>query len=194
MCEQVTSPSPAPLQTTIPTSSQVAIRKFYSVLGTMARISKVCVLRLTADKLFFILSDQVLLLQLSSSCFSALLFSCSPTLLLLILCCYPYFIPTLQAANGGPAVWAEMRQEHYFNEYNIEGVTFLVLLLLILLLQVSPEQNEIFLELVPDKLAKTLSSLKSTTAPARSMKVHQNTDSLPTQGICNKETISKFTN
>ena len=35
------------------------IRKFYAVLGTMAKISKVCVLRLTADKLFFILMDQV---------------------------------------------------------------------------------------------------------------------------------------
>jgi len=98
---------------------QQAIRKFYTVLGTMARISKVCVLRLTADRLYFILSDQ--------------------------------------AASGGPAVWCQMDQENYFNEYNIEGVT--------------REQNEIFLELVPEKLSKTLGSLKSSSAPARSVKM-----------------------
>ena len=40
----------------------------------------------------------------------------------------------MQAASGGPAVWCEMQQETYFNEYNIEGI--------------SPEHNEIFLELV----------------------------------------------
>ena len=57
--------------------------------------------------------------------------------------------------SGGPSVWAEMEQESYFNEYNIEGV--------------SPEQNEIYLEFVPDKLAKTLSSLR--TGQTRSVKM-----------------------
>jgi len=98
---------------------QMAIRKFYTVIGTIAKISKVCVLRLNADKMFFILTDQ--------------------------------------AASGGPAVWCEIDQENYFNEYNIEGV--------------SPDQNEIYLELVPEKLAKTLNGLKSSTAPAKSLKM-----------------------
>ena len=35
----------------------VSIRKFYSILGTMAKLSKVCVLRLNKDKLFFILTE-----------------------------------------------------------------------------------------------------------------------------------------
>jgi len=98
---------------------QVAIRKFYTVIGTIAKISKVCVLRLNADKMFFILTDQ--------------------------------------GASGGPAVWCEMDQENYFNEYNIEGV--------------SPEQNEIYLELVPEKLYKTLTGLKSSTVPVKSLKM-----------------------
>jgi len=96
----------------------MAIRKFYSIIGTMARISKVCVMRLTADKVYFVLTDT-------------------------------------GAATGGPAVWCEMDQENFFNEYNIEGV--------------SPEQNEIFLELVPERLAKTLTSLKG--GGARSLKI-----------------------
>jgi len=87
---------------------QLAVKKFYSIMVSMGKMAKFCVLRLTADKLFFILTDQ--------------------------------------SAVGGPAVWAELEQETYFNEYNIEGV--------------SQEQNEIYLEFVPDKLAKTLSSLK----------------------------------
>jgi len=96
---------------------QLSIRKFYSVIGTMAKIAKSCVMRLTADKVYFILTDQ--------------------------------------NASGGPAVWCEMEQESYFNEYNIEGV--------------SAEQNEIFLEFVPDKLAKTLTGLKS--GPTKSLKM-----------------------
>jgi len=96
---------------------QNAIKKFYTVLGTMARISKVCVLRLTADNFFFILTDI--------------------------------------SAGGSPSVWCELKQESYFNEYNIEGV--------------SKEHNEILLEIAPDKLSKTLVSLKS--ASARSVKV-----------------------
>lgn len=106
---------------------QNAIKKFYTVLGTMARISKVCVLRLTADHLYFILTDI--------------------------------------SAGGSPSVWCEMRQESYFNEYNIEGV--------------SKEHNEILMEIVPDKLSKTLVSLKSATAPARSVKVKLTKKTVP---------------
>lgn len=61
----------------------LAIKKFYSIIGTMARISKVCVMRLTVDKVYFILTDS-------------------------------------GASTGGPAVWCEMDQENFFNEYNIE--------------------------------------------------------------------------
>jgi len=106
---------------------QSAIKKFYTVLGTMARISKVCVLRLTGDHLYFILTDV--------------------------------------SAGGSPSVWCEMRQESYFNEYNIEGV--------------SKEHNEILMEIVPDKLSKTLVSLKSATAPARSVKVKLTKKTVP---------------
>jgi len=87
----------------------MAIRKFYSVLQTMAKIAKTCVMRLTIDKTYFILTDQ--------------------------------------SASGAPAVWCEMEQEVFFNEYNLEGV--------------SKEQNEIFLEFVPDRVSKTLTVLKS---------------------------------
>ena len=49
-----------------------------------------------------------------------------------------FFILTDQSVSGGPAVWAEIDQESFFNEYNIEGV--------------SSDQNEIYLEFSPDKL------------------------------------------
>ena len=64
---------------------QLAVKKFYSIVVTMGKMAKLCVLRLTADKMFFILTDQ--------------------------------------SVSGGPAVWAEMDQESFFNEYNIEGVS-----------------------------------------------------------------------
>ena len=49
-----------------------------------------------------------------------------------------FFILTDQSVSGGPAVWAEIDQESFFNEYNIEGV--------------SSDQNEIYREFSPDKL------------------------------------------
>jgi len=103
----------------------LAIKKFYSIIGTMARISKVCVMRLTVDKVYFILTDS-------------------------------------GASTGGPAVWCEMDQENFFNEYNIEGV--------------SQEQNEIFLELVPDRLSKTLTSLKGGNARGLKIKLTKKND------------------
>ena len=106
-------------------------------------MNQVCVLRLTADHLYFILTDLT--------------------------------------AGGGPAVWCALKQEvtsvlvpifiivlvlvligspqAYFNEYNIEGV--------------SAEQNEIHLELQPEKLAKNLASLRG--GHTRSVKVRQET-------------------
>ncbi len=38
-------------------TDQLSIRKFYNILGTMAKLSKVCVMRLTADRMFFILTE-----------------------------------------------------------------------------------------------------------------------------------------
>ena len=69
--------------------------------------------------------------------------------------CQVYFILSDQSASGGPAVWCELHQDCYFNEYNIEGVC--------------EEQNEIYMEFVPDKMAKALSSLK--TSSPRSVKI-----------------------
>ena len=94
------------------------VKKFYSIVVTMGKMAKLCVLRLTADKIFFILTDQ--------------------------------------SVSGGPAVWAEIDQESFFNEYNMEGVS-------------SDQNNEIYLEFSPDKLAKTLNSLR--TGQTRSVKV-----------------------
>jgi len=95
----------------------MSIRKFHSIIVSMGRMAKSCVMRLTADKIFFILTDQ--------------------------------------NTAVGPSVWAEIDQEAYFNQYNIDGV--------------SKDQNEIYLEFVPDKLAKILNTLK--TGQVRSMKM-----------------------
>ena len=54
-------------------------------------------------------------------------------------------------------MWCEIDQDCYFNEYNIEGV--------------SQEQNEIYLEFVPDKMAKTLSILKTSNPRGLKMKL-----------------------
>jgi len=96
---------------------QSAIKKFYAVVVSTNKLAKLCVLRLTADKVYFIVSDQ--------------------------------------SAAGAPSVWVEMQQEAFFNEYNIEGV--------------SPEQNEIYLEFDPDKVAKNLVIVK--TGQSRSVKI-----------------------
>ncbi|CAL4069208.1 unnamed protein product, partial [Meganyctiphanes norvegica] len=95
------------------------IKQFTQIVATVARLAKVCVLRITPDRLFFIISES-------------------------------------GTVGSAPGLWAELDQGHYFNEFNMEGV--------------SAEQNEIFLELEPDKLAKTLNSLKSSQA-ARSLKI-----------------------
>lgn len=107
----------------------LSIRKFYSVLGTMAKLSKRCVLRLTADKLFFILTEN------GSNGGGA------------------------TSASGAPTVWCELDRSHFFSEYNMEGVT--------------AREPEIYLELEPDRLARTLNALKAGAGAtsARSLKV-----------------------
>lgn len=98
----------------------VCIRKFYQLIATISKIGKTCVLRLTPDKVFFIICDRA-------------------------------------ATAGGPTVWAELDQINFFHEYCLEGV--------------SPEQNEIYLEFTPDKLFKTLNSLKSNVAQSLKIKL-----------------------
>lgn len=53
-----------------------------------------------------------------------------------------YFILSECSINGGIGIWCELLQCNFFNEYNMEGV--------------SKEDNEIYLELVPDNLTKCL--------------------------------------
>ena len=50
-----------------------------------------------------------------------------------------------------------MDRSHFFHEYNMEGVT--------------PKEPEIYLELEPDRLVKTLNALRSAASSARSLKV-----------------------
>ncbi len=50
-----------------------------------------------------------------------------------------------------------MNRSHFFHEYNMEGVT--------------PREPEIYLELEPDRLVKTLNALRSTASVAKSLKV-----------------------
>ena len=95
-----------------------AIRKFYDILNTMAKLAKVCVLRLTATRVYFIIND------LASG--------------------------NNPSPMGGPCVWCDIDHTLFFQEYNLEGVT--------------KEEDEIYLELEPNKLAQNLSVLKSATA------------------------------
>ncbi|KAK4320744.1 hypothetical protein Pmani_008401 [Petrolisthes manimaculis] len=59
--------------------------------------------------------------------------------------------------NSSPGLWAELDQGHFFNVFNMGGV--------------SEENNEIFLEMEPDTLSKTLSSFTSTQTAARFLKI-----------------------
>lgn len=52
--------------------------------------------------------------------------------------------------TGGPAIWCQLEQANFFNEFKLGGVT--------------PDMPEIYLELEPDKLLKAMSLLKSTRA------------------------------
>lgn len=60
------------------------------------------------------------------------------------------------SGSGRPAVWCQMEQERFFHDYHMEGVT--------------PQQPEIYLELEPERLARTLAALKNPHA-AKSLKI-----------------------
>ena len=66
-----------------------SIRKFYSVLGTMAKLSKVCVMRLTKDKMFLILTE-------SNGGGGA--------------------ANRTTMTGGGPTVWGELNIQHFFRQ------------------------------------------------------------------------------
>lgn len=80
------------------------IQHFSRVLGTIAKLCKTCVLRITADKLYFILLEKVV--------------------------------------SGGTHTWCEVTQSHFFDEFMLDGL--------------SKEDNEIFLELVPENLLRAM--------------------------------------
>ena len=98
----------------------MAIKKFYSILCTAAKLSKLCVMRLSGDCVYFILAE------MGSGTTAA---NCG------------------NLRCGGPVVWIEMEQSHFFSEYNMDGVT--------------RDDPDIYIELEPDRLAKTLGALRS---------------------------------
>ncbi|XP_043233563.1 checkpoint protein HUS1-like isoform X2 [Amphibalanus amphitrite] len=97
---------------------QACIKQFTSIISTLAKLAKMCTLRITSSHLYFVVMEATL--------------------------------------SSTPGLWCELQQGHFFNEFNMEGV--------------SPEHNEIYLELKPDNLARTLSILKSSAA-VRSLKI-----------------------
>ncbi|KAM9307635.1 checkpoint protein HUS1 [Gastrophryne carolinensis] len=64
-----------------------------------------------------------------------------------------YFILTDKVANGGVSMWCELCQANFFDEYQMEGV--------------SAEQNEIYLELMPENISRALKTAQS----AKSVKI-----------------------
>uniref|UniRef100_A0A8C5WGZ6 Checkpoint protein HUS1 n=1 Tax=Leptobrachium leishanense TaxID=445787 RepID=A0A8C5WGZ6_9ANUR len=64
-----------------------------------------------------------------------------------------YFILTDKVANGGVGMWCELNQSFFFDEYQMEGV--------------SADQNEIYLEVVPENLSRALKSAQN----AKSVKI-----------------------
>ncbi|OCT76027.1 hypothetical protein XELAEV_18031212mg [Xenopus laevis] len=58
-----------------------------------------------------------------------------------------YFILTDKVANGGVSMWCELSQGNFFDEYQMEGVCV--------------EQNEIFLELIPENLSRALKTAQN---------------------------------
>ena len=99
----------------------LSIKKFYNVLTTLGKLSKQCVLRLTKEKVYFIVKEAV-------------------------------------NSDGFPSVWCDLNPDHFFTDYNLQGVT--------------PTDNQIYMELEPDQLARNLHVLKGGgTATAKSLKV-----------------------
>ena len=69
----------------------VAMKKFYNILQSVNKLTKICVMRLTSDKVYFIATD-----ILGSG----------------------GHLPT-----GGPAIWCQLEQTNFFNEFKLGGVT-----------------------------------------------------------------------
>nr|XP_020666894.1 checkpoint protein HUS1 isoform X1 [Pogona vitticeps] len=88
------------------------LNQFTRVINTVAKLAKTCTLRLTVDKLYFILSDKV--------------------------------------ANGGVSMWCELKQENFFDEFQMEGV--------------AAENNEIYLEVTPENLSRALKTAQNAKA------------------------------
>ncbi|XP_077993631.1 checkpoint protein HUS1-like [Glandiceps talaboti] len=91
------------------------IQHFTRMVGTIAKLAKTCVLRITENKLYFIVGDGV--------------------------------------TSGGVSMWCELFQGNFFDQYNMDGV--------------SPEANEIFLDLTLDNMVKALKSAQT----AKSVKI-----------------------
>ncbi|GCB71177.1 checkpoint protein HUS1 isoform X1 [Scyliorhinus torazame] len=85
------------------------LNNFTRVVNTISKLTKSCILRLTNDRLYFILSDKV--------------------------------------ASGGVAMWCQIFQGNFFDEFQIEGV--------------SEEHNEIYLELMPENLSRSLKTAQN---------------------------------
>lgn len=64
-----------------------------------------------------------------------------------------FFILPDQVANGGVSMWCEIKQENFFDEYQMDGV--------------NKEFNEIYLEYVTENLSRALKSAQS----AKSLKI-----------------------
>lgn len=88
------------------------LNHFTRVITTISKLTKMCVLRLTPQNLFFVLSGKV--------------------------------------ANGGVSMWCELSQENFFDEFQMEGV--------------SPEDNEICLEVTPENLSRALKTVQNAKA------------------------------
>ncbi|XP_078274726.1 checkpoint protein HUS1 [Rhinoraja longicauda] len=88
------------------------LNHFTRIVNTISKLTKSCILRLTSDKLFFILSDKV--------------------------------------ASGGVAMWCQLLQGNFFDEFQIEGV--------------SAEYNEIYLELTPENFSRSLKTSQNAKA------------------------------
>uniref|UniRef100_A0A0B6Z858 Checkpoint protein n=1 Tax=Arion vulgaris TaxID=1028688 RepID=A0A0B6Z858_9EUPU len=85
------------------------IQHFTNIVSTISKLVKTCVMRITIDKVYFILSERI--------------------------------------GDGGAQIWCELPQSHFFDEYAMEGV--------------SQEDNEIYLEVHPELLLKSLKTAQA---------------------------------
>ena len=58
-----------------------------------------------------------------------------------------FFILSEQAGNGGVSIWCELAQSHFFNEYNMDGV--------------SEDANEIYLDVIPENLLRCMKAAQN---------------------------------